>query len=92
MPQGIMSAFVPTKPRSSTLGLKIFVLAACLAILSVEGWRDWSGRSQEMARIHTETLNLAKSLTQHVQDSLEVADTLLVDVVDRVETDGCGFR
>ncbi|WP_262031699.1 sensor domain-containing diguanylate cyclase [Microvirga sp. Mcv34] len=85
-----MSAFDPTKPRSSTLGLKVLVLTACLAILSVEAWRDWSGRSQEMARISTETLNRAKSLTQHVQDSLEVADTLLVDVVDRIETGGIG--
>jgi diguanylate cyclase (GGDEF)-like protein len=64
------------------------VLAVCLVIVGVEGWRDWSGRQQEIARISAETLNLAKSLAQHAQDSLELADALLVDVVDRVETGG----
>ncbi|MBJ6126981.1 sensor domain-containing diguanylate cyclase [Microvirga splendida] len=85
-----MSAFSRIALKSSARGFKAFVLAVCLVIVSLEGWRDWSGRDQEIARINTETLNLAKSLTQHAQDSLEVADTLLVDVVDRIETGGGG--
>jgi diguanylate cyclase (GGDEF)-like protein len=83
-----MSAFTRLWPKSSARGLKAFVLAVCLVIVSVEGWRDWSGQQREIARISAETLNLAKSLAQHAQDSLELADALLVDVVDRVETGG----
>jgi diguanylate cyclase (GGDEF)-like protein len=64
------------------------VLVVCLVILGLEGWRDWNERGHEIARISNEALNLAKSLTQHVQDTLELADGLLVDVVDRVETGG----
>jgi len=73
---------------SSALGLKAFVVVVCLAILGLEGWRDWSERQQEFARIRAEMTNLAKSLAQHAEDTFELADTLLVDVVDRVEKGG----
>ena len=63
-------------------------MVVCLAILALEGWRDWTERQQEFAGIQAEMLNLAKSLTQHVEDTFELADAILVDVVDRLETGG----
>jgi GGDEF domain-containing protein len=81
-----MSAFAHIRPRSAARGLKAFVVVVCLVILGLEGWRDWSEREQEIARISAETLNLAKSLAQHAEDTFEVADAVLVDVVDRVES------
>jgi len=83
-----MTTFAQERPRSSARGLRVFVLVICLAILGLEGWRDWHDRGHEIDRIRAETLNLAKSLTQHAQDTFELADALLVDVVDRVETGG----
>ncbi|MBJ6124395.1 sensor domain-containing diguanylate cyclase [Microvirga splendida] len=83
-----MTAFAQTRPRSSARGLRAFVLVVCLVILGLEGWRYWHDRGHEFDRIRAETLNLAKSLTQHAQDTFELADALLVDVVDRVETRG----
>jgi diguanylate cyclase (GGDEF)-like protein len=83
-----MSALARIRPKSSARGLRAFVLVVCLVILGLEGWRDWHERGHEITRISAETLNLAKSLTQHAQDTFELADALLVDVVDRVETGG----
>ncbi|EIM27826.1 sensor domain-containing diguanylate cyclase [Microvirga lotononidis] len=83
-----MTAIVHTKPKSAARGLKAFVVVVCLVILGLGGWRDWSDREQEIARINAEILNLAKSLVQHAEDTFEVADALLVDVVDRVESGG----
>lgn len=83
-----MTAFARIRPKSAARGLKAFVAVVCLVILGLEGWRDWSEREQEIARISAETLNLAKSLVQHAEDTFEVADALLVDVVERVETGG----
>ncbi|NBJ09476.1 sensor domain-containing diguanylate cyclase [Microvirga arsenatis] len=83
-----MSGITRIAPKSSARGLKAFVLVVCLIMLGGEGWRDWSEREQEIASVSTDTLNLAKSLAQHAQDSFEVADALLVDVVDRVQTSG----
>lgn len=83
-----MTAFAHIRPRSAARGLKAFVVVVCLVILGLEGWRDWSEREQEIDRISAETLNLAKSLVQHAEDTFVVADSLLVDVVDRVESGG----
>jgi diguanylate cyclase (GGDEF)-like protein len=73
---------------SSAVWLKAFVLAVCLTIVALEGWRDWSERQEEFARIESEVANLAKSLVQHAEDTLELADAILVDIVDRIEHDG----
>jgi diguanylate cyclase (GGDEF)-like protein len=73
---------------SSAAWLKAFVIAVCLTIVALEGWRDWSERQGEFSRIEAEMANLAKSLTQHAEDTLELADAILVDIVDRIEYDG----
>jgi diguanylate cyclase (GGDEF)-like protein len=83
-----MTAFAHIRPKSAARGLKAFVVVVCLVIVGLEGWRDWNEREQEIARISAETLNLAKSLVQHAEDTFEVADALLVDVADRVEAGG----
>src|SRR4051812_41025388 len=83
-----MPAIAHMRRRSAARGLRAFVVVVCLVILGLGGWRDWNDRHQEIARINAENLNLAKSLVQHAEDSFEVADALLVDVVDRVEAGG----
>ncbi|WP_160310503.1 sensor domain-containing diguanylate cyclase [Microvirga vignae] len=60
----------------------------CLAIIGLEGWRDWSARKQEFLRIESEMRNLAKSLAQHAEDTFNLADAILVDMVDRIEHHG----
>jgi diguanylate cyclase (GGDEF)-like protein len=76
------------KIHSSSFWLKIFVAVVCLAIVGLEGWRDWNERQEEFAGIQTEMKNLAKSLAQHAEDTLNLADAILVDTVDRIETQG----
>jgi diguanylate cyclase (GGDEF)-like protein len=73
---------------SSAIWLKAFVLIVCLAILALEGWRDWKERGDELVRIKGEMTNLAKSLAQHVEDTFELANAILTDVVDRLEEGG----
>ncbi|MBF9231764.1 sensor domain-containing diguanylate cyclase [Microvirga alba] len=75
-------------PPSSAHWLKAFVAVVCLAIVMLEGWRDWSERRNEIARNETSMANLARSLVQHADDTFELADAVLVDIVDRVETSG----
>src|SRR5262245_56828661 len=65
-----------------------FVALACLAILALAGWHEWSTRAVDLRTAEVEMANLARSLTQHAEDSFELADTVLVGLVDRLETDG----
>lgn len=67
---------------SATL-LKAFVVVVCLVIVSLEAWRDWSERRDELIRAETMMANLARSLVQHAEDTFELADAVLVDLVDR---------
>jgi len=75
----------PRQTFSSSFWLKIFVTLICLVIGGLEAWRDWSERDDELARIESEMKNLAKSLAQHAEDTFNLADAILVDMVDRVE-------
>jgi diguanylate cyclase (GGDEF)-like protein len=80
--------FTVTKSRSSARWLKIFVAVVCFVIVGLEAWRDWGERGEEYRRVSAETQNLAKSLAQHAEDTFNLADAIVVDMVDRIERDG----
>jgi diguanylate cyclase (GGDEF)-like protein/PAS domain S-box-containing protein len=75
----------PTRLPLRTAG---FVALVCVAILAMSGWREWSSRANRLKAAEVEMANLARSLTQHAEDSLELLDTGIVGVVSRLETDG----
>lgn len=80
--------FNATRSQSSARWLKIFVAVVCFVIVGLEAWRDWGERSEEYRRVSSETQNLAKSLAQHAEDTFNLADAIVVDMVDRVEREG----
>lgn len=78
----------PRKTFTSSFWLKIFVAVICLAFAGLEGWRDWNERADELIRAEVEMKNLAKSLAQHAEDTFNLADAIIVDIVDRMERQG----
>jgi diguanylate cyclase (GGDEF)-like protein len=60
----------------------------CVSLGGLEVWRSWSERADHLAAIRSQTQNLARSLAQHADDTLDIADAALVDLVNRVETQG----
>ncbi|KZD23924.1 diguanylate cyclase [Tardiphaga robiniae] len=68
----------------------VFVALACVAILALNGWREWSSRQNDLKNAEVDMANLARSLTQHADDTFELADTILIGLVNRLETDGTG--
>jgi hypothetical protein len=66
----------------------VFVALVCIAILALSGWREWTSRVAELKNSETDMSNLARSLAQHAEDTLELADAILIGMVDRLETDG----
>ncbi|MFB6464656.1 diguanylate cyclase [Bradyrhizobium tunisiense] len=67
-----------------------FVALTCVTILGVSGWREWAARDAVLKDAETEMANVARSLTQHAEDSLDLLDSGVVGVVSRLEMDGTG--
>ncbi|PJG55695.1 diguanylate cyclase [Bradyrhizobium forestalis] len=67
-----------------------FVVLTCTTILGVSGWREWAARDAVLKGAETEMANVARSLTQHAEDSLDLLDSGVVGVVSRLEMDGAG--
>ncbi|MEA2831144.1 MAG: hypothetical protein QOF22_1892 [Bradyrhizobium sp.] len=65
-----------------------FVALVCVAILTLSGWRELVSRNTELKNSEADMSNLARSLTQHAEDTFEIADTILIDVVYRLEHEG----
>ncbi len=59
----------------------------CGAILVFSGWSEWGARSNKLRNAEIELGNLSRSLTQHVEDTIELADSLLRGVVTALERD-----
>ena len=55
----------------------------CLLLPTLEGWREWVAHDQQVQETTTALANLASSLVQHAEDTIEVADTALVGIVER---------
>ena len=66
----------------------MYVLLACVMLLGLTTWREWEARRVELHDVNTAVVNLARSLSQHADDTVEMADTALVGLVERLETDG----
>ncbi|WP_156951958.1 diguanylate cyclase domain-containing protein [Bradyrhizobium sp. WSM1743] len=63
---------------------------ACVAIVAVSGWREWSSRLATLKSSETDMANLARSLTQHADDTFELTDTVLNVLVGQLELEGTG--
>lgn len=67
-----------------------FVALICVTILGLSVWREWETREAELRNAEIDVTNLAHSLTQHADDTFELADTILVGLVHRLEHEGTG--
>jgi len=67
-----------------------FVVMVCVAIVALSGWREWALRDAAVESAEVDVANLARSLTQHAEDTFELADSLIGGLVDRLEMDGTG--
>src|SRR5664279_439262 len=78
------------KAKRLPLRAAAFVVVVCIAILGMSGLREWSSRGAILAETEMGLANLARSLTQHAEDSFDLLDASIVGVVSRLEVDGTG--
>jgi len=67
-----------------------FVALVCIAILGTSGWRELTARSLKLKAAEVEMANLARSLTQHAEDSFDLLDASILGTTNQLEADGVG--
>lgn len=68
----------------------IFVVLVCLSLVFIDGWRSWTARNIQLQEMGVSTSNMTRAIAQHADDTIKAADTTLVGLVERVQTDGTG--
>ena len=71
-----------------TFWATVFVAVVCLSLLAIDGWRSLNARAELLAASERATANLARSMAQHADDTITTADTVLLDIVERIESGG----
>jgi diguanylate cyclase (GGDEF)-like protein/PAS domain S-box-containing protein len=67
-----------------------FVALTCVVILTLSGLHVLESRREILRNAEVDVANLARSLTQHAEDTFALGDTVLLGLVDRLETEGTG--
>ena len=70
--------------------LTVFVTLVCAAIIGTEIWHEQSEKASEVARVQVASVNLSRSLTQHAEDTVEMASSTLAMLVEQLEREGSG--
>jgi diguanylate cyclase (GGDEF)-like protein/PAS domain S-box-containing protein len=77
-------------PTRLPLAAAAFVVLVCVAILALSGWREWTSRQTALTDAEVDVANLAQSLTQHANDTFELAEVLVIGLVNQLEAGGTG--
>jgi PAS domain S-box-containing protein len=66
------------------------VLVVCFLMLFFSSLRELGLRRDALKAAEVDVANLAQSLVQHAEDSFEMADSLVIGLVHRLEAEGTG--
>ena len=79
----LTSIFLRT--RSATRLALLFLALVCLSLLTLESWSSYAARKAYLNAATTSTNNMARALADHAQASFDLVDTILFDVVERMQ-------
>jgi diguanylate cyclase (GGDEF)-like protein len=87
-PDSLPPSQFDTKKRPITAAAVAFVALVCLSLIAEVTWSRWHARTLELSEKRSTTSNMARALAQHAENTIKEADTALVGMVERVETNG----
>jgi len=97
-PRPTESAARPARPHSTPApfhrypsargGVIAFVALVCLLVVALSVREIWDSRAADIRNSQRQTTNLAQSLGQQVTDTFQTVDSVLLDLSERVETEG----
>ncbi len=68
----------------------MFVIIVVLTLIMFNAWQIWNAHQRNLQIAENDSQNLARSLAQHAEDTFAQVDSNLVDLSERIETDGLG--
>jgi diguanylate cyclase (GGDEF)-like protein len=82
---------VPAASRRPLAALVVGLLVAfCLLLAGLEGWSAWHAYDAQLEDSRVVTANMARALASHAEASIRLGDTVLSEMVERIEHDGIG--
>lgn len=83
---------LPGKKKNSPLLFQagVFVIIVVLTLVMFNAWQIWNAHQRNLQIAENDSENLARSLAQHAEDTFALVDNNLVDLSERIETDGLG--
>jgi diguanylate cyclase (GGDEF)-like protein len=89
MAKGARDRILPHWRQLALLPLaRAFVVLVCVSLVATDGWLIWKARQVQLREAEIETSNLASALARQASDTLKKADTVLRDLVERLQVDG----
>lgn len=90
--QSQLTSAVAIKERGVSLSRLVlgFVILVCISLVCMDGWRSWTARKSQLQEAEVSTANMARAISQHADDTIKGADTALLGIVERIQTDGVG--
>lgn len=85
-----MKPFRPILSIPVAFKVLMFLVLVCASLICIEGWRSWNSKSVQIRESAAVTENLARTLSQHAQDTFKEVDISLLGLVERLEIDGTG--
>ncbi|MCL6692872.1 diguanylate cyclase [Pseudomonas sp. R3.Fl] len=76
------------KRDTRVASLLLFMICVSLALLTA--WQTWSSRERTLRDVNTDMLNLTQALDSYAEGVVRQCEVLLLDLTDRVESDGLG--
>ena len=73
--------------RAAKVKAILFVLIVCLSMVGMGAWSIWKSHKTDLHVATTATSNMTRALAQHADDTIRAADSILLDLVERLETD-----
>ncbi|HHQ6600924.1 TPA: sensor domain-containing diguanylate cyclase [Serratia fonticola] len=83
---------LPGKKKNSPLLYQagVFVIIVVFTLIMFNAWQIWNSHQRNLQIAANDSANLARSLAQHADDTFAQVDNNLVDLSERIETDGLG--
>ena len=92
LPKQSLPHLMSLSKRISPVGLLVaFMLIVSTAIVAIVAGHNWTARREVLVRAERNVSNLANSLAQHASRSIEEADLILSEIVERVENGATSF-